>query len=292
MYKIYKNELDFKNLKAIKRSENSRVFRLNNGDFLKIYSPVIIKQLKQIDISLEEKIMNAKVLTDIPEIIVPKAGVYDNPKTNNFIGQITPPAPGINLNQYDETFSILHHSDLHGYTRLLYNIFDAVKRANERNIIFPDLCTCDNIFVDNERISFIDYDGIQIGKHKVLSISTALGEPIQYLTSKYYRDGLFTNELDKKSMLYLYFLTAFNVNLNTIGLIDPHTGQKVTLELIFSLLGLKDEQFLNKAHKILSSNMSGDYIMDDMIRINNNYNLIALEQVSPSLYIKKLIKKK
>ena len=115
---------------------------------------------------------------------------------------------------------------------------------------------------------------------------------MQYLTSKYYRDGLFTNELDKKSMLYLYFLTAFNVNLNTIGLIDPHTGEKVTLELIFSLLGLKDEQFLNKAHKILSSNMSGDYIMDDMIRINNNYNLTALEQVSPSLYIKKLIKKK
>ena len=286
MYKMYLKDLKPQIKTMIKSSLAGGVYRLNNGDFLKIYSPIFKSLLGDARI-LEDKVMDAKPIDSVPEIIVPKCAVYDYP--NNFVGYVTSPALGVDLNAYDENFSLQRRSDLTAYTSFFTGLIDAVKRANKEQIVFPDLCTCDNIFVKCGRISFIDYDGLQVGRHKVFALSTTLGDEEQYYCPKYFQQGLFTPELDKKSMVLLYFLFVFNIDLNKIGHFDP-TGHKITLEDIFEIIGLEDTSFMDKVKKILSSNQDGDYIDEDIVRIDQSYAMKVMP-FGAKTYLKKLYKK-
>lgn len=289
MQKIYTNNSILHNLTLVKENEISSVMRLGNGDFLKIFNPELLRLIR-LQYNLEEKIMSAHKIVNVPEILTPKAGVYDNASNNIFLGYITDPAKGVNFNDFDNAYSIKNHSNLTGYTKIMCDLFNIVERANKNNIIFPDLCTCDNLFIHNGQFSFIDYDGIQIDKYKVLAISSSLGNNNQYFVPKFFKNGLFTTELDKKSMLILYFLTVFNIDLNSIGRKVPYTGEIVSLKVIFDTLGLEDDIFFKKASDILSPTKNGDYIIEDIIRIDRNYEMHSIAHIGDR-YIKKLVKK-
>lgn len=289
MQKIYINNSVLADSKLIKSCDISSVFRLKNGDFLKIFNPEILSLIKS-QYDIEKKIMHARSIANVPEIIIPKTGVYDSAISNNFLGYVTRPAKGKNFNDFIDEYSIKNHSNLSGYTKIMCDLFEVIKRANKKNVIFPDLCTCDNFFVHDGKFSFIDYDGIQIENYKVLSMSTALGDEVQHLISKYFKNGLFTTELDKKSMLILYFLAVFNIDLNNIGKKVPNTSEIITLKTIFDILGLEDEIFFKKTSDILSSTKNGDYILEDIVRIDKNYDMHAFARTRNG-YIKKLVKK-
>ena len=48
-----------------------------------------------------------------------------------------------------------------------------------------------------------------------------------------YQKDLFTKNLDKKSLILLYFLCTFHVDLNKVGIISPVTKTVITLDEIF-----------------------------------------------------------
>lgn len=274
--------------KLVKKSLSGEVYLLRSGEYFKKYDS-IIRQILNSDHSLERKITSARPIENVPEIIVPTTAVYN--RQNQFVGYITQPAEGIDLNRYQLGFNVQQRTDLNQYGMLFSNISKAVERANKRNIVFPDLCTCDNIFINNGKISFIDFDGLQIGKHKVYGLSTSLGDESQYENKKYKKGELFTSELDKKSLVLLYFLVTFNIDLNKIGNINPYTGEVLTLYHIFDMLGLKDFDLMQKVYNTLSSDKPGEYIADDAMRIAEEYNMYCLGQISEGIYIKKLLKK-
>lgn len=255
-----------------------------------MFNPNFLFDQKLGGIDIEAKILDAVELKHSPEIIVPNYAAYDN--CGRFLGYNCDPAKGIDYNTYYDNLSIKQHCDLISFATIHSRIESVIKK--NPNIVFPDLCTVDNIFIDaNKNVSFIDYDGLQVGKHRSVSISTNLGNPKQYIFKpKYFnRQILFTKELDKKSLIMLYFTSVFNIDLNKVGTIDPFDGKPITLDDVFSILNLDDPDLCHKVWKLFQDNQPNEYLGNDMFRIADKYDLKVLRKVG-DFYYKCLEKKK
>ncbi len=286
MNRVFRSDL--KIIGKLFNSETSQIFKLDNGSILKIYKPLILMIYKMMGMSLECKIMQAKPIKNVPEIIVPEIGVYD--ENNCFVGSIMKSAKGIDYNTYDDNLLITERCNLKKYANMHTKLESIVKRGNNEGIVFPDLCTCDNIYIDSYgNIQLIDYDGLQIGKFKAPTMSTSLGDSDQYLIPKYCKNGLFTPNLDKKSLIILYFLLTFNIDLNKIGIINPRDGKQITLEDIFDVINLQDNDIKHKVWKCFQPNVENDFLGSDVHRIADEYDM----QVRPinGCYLKRLRKK-
>ena len=217
MEKVQLNSL--KTVKLISNREASFVYLLSDGSVLKIFSSITNLYYKEFGFDLEGKILNSKPIDNVPEIVIPNSAVY---RGSEFIGYTTKYIDGINYGEWDARLSMDERCDLTMYANVYSKIEDIVKRANEKNIVFPDLLTVENmIFTKDNEIKFIDYDGLQIDDYNGISISKALGEPKIHFIPKYERGRLhFTNNLDIKSLVFLYFITAFNISLANIGKIN------------------------------------------------------------------------
>jgi len=285
---LYKH--DFSRGKLLSKGEDATVIKLNNGNILKIFHPETISISKECGVDIEAKILDAVPIKHSPEILVPSvAAYYEN---GAFLGYIMPPAQGINFNLYDQNLTLDQRKNLKRYADIHYKL-ESVLRRNE-DIVFPDFCTCDNIFVDKKsNIQFIDYDGLQIGKHGTLSLSTSLGDIHDIIKNpKYFnQEHLYTKELDKRSSIILYFLCALNVNFTKIGQIDPTTGKPVTLDDIFNAINLDDLDICHKVWKIFQDNEKNEYLGDDVYKMADIYDLNLLIPYN-GYYIKKLSRKK
>lgn len=284
------NDIESMNLNKMKQlsvSDNACTYKLNNGSILKIFNPSIIQLAKFVDIDFERKILDAKPIKSSPEILVPTSAVYCK---NNFVGYTMPRARGVDYNKVEDNLTFDQRVDLERYARIHSKLESVIKKNPD--IVFPDFCTCDNIFIDkNENISFIDYDGLQVGKHKSISTSTSLGDPSSYYNDKHIDSlGYFTKELDKRSLIILYFLSAFNIDLNKVGTLFPNSNNKITLDLIFSVLNLDDPDFCHKVWKIFNNNEENEYLDDDVFRIAEKYGINIVAQ-NGNQFVKRLYKK-
>jgi len=120
-----------------------------------------------------------------------------------------------------------------------------------------------------------------VGKHKSTCISTSLGDSDEYLKIPKYCDknGLFTKELDKKSLIIFYFLTAFNVDLNKVGKIEPISGEMMTLETVFDCIKLDDYDICHKIWKIFQDQEPNEYLGADVIRIAEKYDMKVIANI-------------
>ena len=61
-------------------------------------------------------------------------------------------------------------SDLFMYADIHTKLENIVRSTDD--IVYPDICTCDNIYVDSSngnKIQLIDYDGLQVGIYPSIS---------------------------------------------------------------------------------------------------------------------------
>lgn len=260
----------------IYNGEGSWIYRLADGRLLKLAKPVVFKTCELVGINYEDKLNNTSA-KKVKEIVNPISIVYNE---RNCLGYTMEEITGATLNEFDKNFSLKQRSDFKSYYELYKKIEEIVKKANQEGIVMPDLCTCDNMIIDQTgNLRFIDFDGMQLGKNdKALSISTSLGNPFDYIQNKKYSDGFFhfTQELDKTSLTKLMFLLIFCIDLNKIGQPNPYANNRlITLKDVFELMGLKDEIFMNKVAKNLSTYEKGEYLEKDLYRIMQNYLMEA-----------------
>lgn len=288
MIKIVERK-DIKTIKEIGSGENSRVYITADGSVLKIFNPFIFMLYSLSGTSLEEKILNSSPVSGVPEIVTPTSAVYDNSK---FVGYTMDFVKGKSSNEIDDNLTISQRSNLSMYARMHHRLEDLVKRGNDKGIVFPDLATCDNIIIRNDgSIRLIDYDGLQVGKYKTVCISTNLGDNSQYMIPKYQKDFLFNPNLDKKSLINLYFLDAFNINLEMVGRYNPYTGGNVTLSDVFEQIGLDDYDVQHKVWKCFQNDVDNDFLGSDVDRIADKYNLGVFAISNQGPFIKRLIRK-
>ena len=269
MEKINISQLSEEGLTKVFEGKKATIYKTTSGEMFKSFSRDYLRFLISGGINLEKNILKSKPVLDIPNIIVPNKAVYSD---GFFLGYTTEFVEGVNLNAFLNGLSLGQKYDLDGYASLYSDIENVVKGAS--NIVFPDLCTLTNLIVtDNGDINFVDYDGLQVDGRKTACVSTMLGNQEQYFNNKYLKGDIYTKELDKKSLIMLYFITTFNVDLNYIGNVNNITGGVITLDDIFNQIGLKDDDIKHKVWKCFQSDVENDYLGDDVYRIANDYDM-------------------
>lgn len=286
MYKEIKGQIT----SCVSLNEFTQVYTLSNGKYLKLFHPMLLEMHRLNESDMEKKVMNADKLNIIPEIIKPDAGIYYD---GLFVGYTMPKAPGIDSTMYEDRKSIQEKLNLKRYASEFCKLEDAIKRANKKGIAFPDLLTCENTFIDNGKYQFIDFDGIQIDGYKVLQMSSLLGNDSQYFTPKYINNREFFNaNLDKKSLVILYYLTVFNVNLNMIGKYNPYERRLVTIDDMFEAAGINDDDFKQATFLAMCDKENDNVYIGDLVnKIADENTLRVIATDKSGLLMRKLVRK-
>lgn len=257
----------------------SSVYQLRNGSYLKLYDPYLLKQMKESSpYDIERKIIEAKPVINVPEIVIPSHAVYDE-QCGLFTGYISPPAKGITLNQWDDRLSNKERTDLQHYANLYLLMEDFVKRANQAGFVFPDFCSLDNLYISkkgtHKSLVMIDYDGMQIGIHPSMSFSTVLGNQNDYFIPKYWDEkrALFNPNLDIKSLIIEYFLMTFNVDLSRVGELNRETGLPITLDDVFEQIQLDDDDMKHKIWKTFQPKEENEFLGNSVLHLAETHNL-------------------
>lgn len=288
MEKYYLCDVLDNRARVIFSGDKSTIFRLSDGQVLKLFSPFYLQFLRRSGIDIEKKIMFSESIKDVSGILMPTGAVYD--ERLGFVAYMMPEAIGKNFNSVDDDLSLSDSADLYRYAKIYSNLENIVKRTP--NIVFPDLCTCDNIFLaDDLSVQMIDYDDLQVGDYKTVVISSSLGDPNQYTHPKYFRNGLYTKNLDKKSLIILYFIDTFHVDLNKVGSYNPFTGGTVDLDYVFSSIGLEDYDVMDKVWKVFQNHKENEYLGDDLFHIAEDYHMLVYPKSDGRGSIKQLVRK-
>lgn len=114
------------------------------------------------------------------------------------------------------------------------------------------------------------------------------------MRSKYINSDMsFKKELDIKSLIHLYFLTTFHMDLTKVGQFYPGTNNRVTLDDFFNCIHLDDWDIMDKVYKVMYGNSSNEYLGDDVFRIADTYRMHAYPVPNmPDRCIKVLEKKR
>lgn len=268
--------------KVLKRCQDTTIIQLSNGELLKILDDELLEMLSNTGFGLEERLNEVQNLSNfnfaLPTRILENDGLV-NAYTMPYI-------PGVDFTDYYENIF-----DLMSYAKIHSQIENNIKEGNKLGIVFPDLCTTENIRITDEgKVVFIDYDGLQIKEMPAVGFSDFLGTPEEVLNSKYFdfETGLFTKEIDIKSAIFLYFLDVFGINLAGVNRINPYTWKIETLDDVFSIINLQDVDIKQKVWKIYQTSIPNEFLGDDIYKLAKQYKLI---EPYPGAGIKRLIKK-
>lgn len=272
-----------KGYKILKRCKDTTIIMLPNGDLLKILDDKLLKIIADTGYDLETRLNEVHKFTGFNRFALPTIMLEDNGVVKAYV---MPYIPGVDFTDYYENIF-----DLTSYANTHTQIENNIKQGNALGIVFPDLCTTENIRItDDGKVIFLDYDGLQVEHMPAVGFSDFLGTPEEVLTKKYYdyNSGLFKTELDIKSAIFLYFVDVFGINLATVNRINPYTGRKVTLDEIFSIINLDDADVQQKVWKLFQSSIPNEFLGHDLYKLAEKYNLVMPFPNSPT---KMLIKK-
>lgn len=285
MDKIDFNDLRFNISHLLGETQAGRLCMMNDNRVLKLFDSDFLIALRGRGYNLEEKILNASNLVDIPEVIVPDSVVYDD---EDFFGYTMPYFEGISIYEFVEYNK--NRLSLEGLNPFFTRLENIIKKSD--NIVFPDLLSDGNILLNRTDIGLIDFDGLQIGEYSSPTLSSSLGERFYYNNTKYRNNGLYTKELDIKSLIYLYFDLVFNCPLwNVDSFLSKNDKERLNekLEFLFRYHRIDSSELFDKVVRLYDDDLSNIYLGETIYDIASNYELDSEYYASSG--VRKLIKK-
>lgn len=269
MKKINISDLDGRILKQ--ETDLSCIYERNRCIY-KILKPYYLHTLDEYGIDIEAKLLYNNQITDFDELVLPTGIVYSNGKV---VGYEMEKVKGTNYNQipYDSTYTLMD------YANLYYRFEKIMKKASDNGIVITDFTNCSNIlFLDepnkikqNNPIKILDYNDMQVGEHRTFVLSESIAVPLTH-TIKYRNPitNLYTPELNKLSLLILYFADALCLNLANI---QELSGDKEDFSIteMLNLLGLDDDIIGREISKVCKQNVPNPYYSDIFYRIAELY---------------------
>lgn len=232
----------------------SSVYRLRDGSYLKVFNPAFIR-LNETSKgnALELKILESEKLKLPFQMKKPTGAFYD--EEGMFRAYTTKGFDGVDLSRYFHELSFFEQMLPENYSRRYGYLEKIIDEANKEGVVFPDLCSEGNVlFNPRGLLGLVDYDGLQVGDDKsIVYLSSALGDAAQYENSKYKKNGLYTSQLDKKSLIIHYFANAFDLNLSDVGEKDPITGSIITVDQKLDSINMKDDEVRDIVRTAFSS---------------------------------------
>ena len=272
-----------KGYKILKRCQDTTIIQLSNGELLKILDDELLESLSNTGFGLGERLNEVPNLSKSFNFALPTRKLESNGIVNSYT---MPYIPGVDFTDYYENiFDLMSYANIHS------QIENNIKDGNKLGIVFPDLCTTENIRITDEgKVVFIDYDGLQIKEMPAVGLSTFLGKIEELLNNKYYdfETGLFKKEIDIRSAIFLYFVDVFGINLGSVNRINLETGRVITLDEIFSIINLQDLDIQQKVWKLYQPSIPNEFLGDDLYKLAEKYKLV---EPFPNAPMKKLVKR-
>lgn len=286
---IYYDELVPMFDKVLKKDCLSKVILLKDSRVLKVFQcDWLLKSITKYS-NIETRIKKLSNLKTEKDVIKPISFVYYKYGYKNFfIGYIMNQAKGISLDKYINNLSLNEQLNLENYNDIYFKLASIIRKYDD--IVFPDLCSENNIFIDssNKLLQIIDCDGLQILEKSSGIISNMVSyDKYNWKNSKYLLNNeqyCYTKQLDIRSLTMLYFYYVFNINLSItktyINVNDEIVKALISLDQLFSLINLKDDDIKHKIWLIfqLSKDMSNEYFaIDELQKIADKYTLECID---------------
>lgn len=273
MEKVELTNINFKKIKILKKSPISKVFLLDEKEVVKVYNSSYLKGINRRR-ALKRKIQASSTIK-LKELVLPKKIVLIN---GNFAGYTMEYIKG---ESYLD-IAIAPYRNLDLINKEYLEIEKIIKKFHKEGIIVPDLLNLTNIIVTEEGLRFIDYDGMQIRDNKASSVSKILKKDIRHSSTIKYCNhlGLYTEELDKKSLLILYILITFNNLINDINM-DNNRFEKIDKLLEELNISQEDKlkEIINKAYNP-RNDIKNEYLEEAVKEIGKKYVLTKDRKLS------------
>lgn len=273
MEKVELTNINFKKIKILKKSPISKVFLLDEKEVLKVYNSSYLKGINRRR-ALERKIQASSTIK-LKELVLPKKIILIN---GNFAGYTMEYIKG---ESYLD-IAIAPYRNLDLINKEYLEIEKIIKKFHKEGIIVPDLLNLTNIIVTEDGLRFIDYDGMQIRDNKASSVSKILKKDIRHSSTIKYCNhlGLYTEELDKKSLLILYILITFNNLINDINM-DNNRFEKIDKLLEELNISQEDKlkEIIDKAYNP-RSDIKNEYLEEAVKEIGKKYVLTKDRKLS------------
>jgi hypothetical protein len=273
MEKVELTNINFKKIKILKKSPISKVFLLDEKEVVKVYNSSYLKGINRRR-ALERKIQASSTIK-LKELVLPKKIILIN---GNFAGYTMEYIKG---ESYLD-IAIAPYRNLDLINKEYLEIEKIIKKFHKEGIIVPDLLNLTNIIVTEDGLRFIDYDGMQIRDNKASSVSKILKKDIRHSSTIKYCNhlGLYTEELDKKSLLILYILITFNNLINDINM-DNNRFEKIDKLLEELNISQEDKlkEIINKAYNP-RNDIKNEYLEEAVKEIGNKYVLTKDRKLS------------
>ena len=273
MERVELTNINFKKIKILKKSPISKVFLLDEKEVVKVYNSSYLKGINRRR-ALERKIQASSTIK-LKELVLPKKIILIN---GNFAGYTMEYIKGESY--LDVAIAPYRNLDL--INKEYLEIEKIIKKFHKEGIIVPDLLNLTNIIVTEDGLRFIDYDGMQIRDNKASSISKILKKDIRHSSTIKYCNhlGLYTEELDKKSLLILYILITFNNLINDINM-DNNRFEKIDKLLEELNISQEDKlkEIIDKAYNP-RNDIKNEYLEEAVKEIGKKYVLTKDRKLS------------
>ena len=273
MEKVELTNINFKKIKILKKSPISKVFLLDEKEVVKVYNSSYLKGINRRR-ALERKIQASSTIK-LKELVLPKKIILIN---GNFAGYTMEYIKG---ESYLD-IAIAPYRNLDLINKEYLEIEKIIKKFHKEGIIVPDLLNLTNIIVTEDGLRFIDYDGMQIKDNKASSVSKILKKDIRHSSTIKYCNhlGLYTEELDKKSLLILYILITFNNLINDINM-DNNRFEKIDKLLEELNISQEDKlkEIIDKAYNP-RNDIKNEYLEEAVKEIGKKYVLTKDRKLS------------
>lgn len=259
-----------KGYNILKRYKDTTIINLPNGKLLKILDDKLLKRISNTGYNLETRLNEVKNLNKFTNFSWPTMMLEDDDIVKAYVMS---EIPGVDFtNYYENILNLTSYASIHS------QIETNIKNGNNVGIIFPDLCTTENIRITHDnKVFFIDYDGLQIKHMPAVGFSDYLGTPKDVLVKKYYdhKSNLFTKQLDIKSAIFLYFVDVFGIDLGAVNQINPYTGQNISLDEIFSMINLDNADIQQKVWRLFQpASIPNEFLGDDLYKLAEKERLV------------------
>ena len=273
MERVELTNINFKKIKILKKSPISKVFLLDEKEVVKVYNSSYLKGINRRR-ALERKIQASSTIK-LKELVLPKKIILIN---GNFAGYTMEYIKG---ESYLD-IAIAPYRNLDLINKEYLEIEKIIKKFHKEGRILPDLLNLTNIIVTEEGLRFIDYDGMQIRDNKASSVSKILKKDIRHSSTIKYCNhlGLYTEELDKKSLLILYILITFNNLINDINM-DNNRFEKIDKLLEELNISQEDKlkEIIDKAYNP-RNDIKNEYLEEAVKEIGKKYVLTKDRKLS------------
>jgi hypothetical protein len=211
---------------------------------------------------LEERLSNP---THIEGVVMPEDIIYSNGK---FVGYTMERINGENDSKHEKKLDFKTKRDLYRIAKKYLKLEKIVREAPE-GVVFPNLLDRSCLLIDkNDDIHIANYDKIQIGNHSSYGSSSNLGNFTGEF-SKYNKDGIYSKELDIRSLTIYYFLLALGANLGKGFLGNTEEDLHKYYNHLCNL-GITNPRIQDKIFSLFDPNTKNEYLGEDVLWIAEN----------------------